>query len=75
MMMVGEFAGTSSQAKIWDKSSVVLLVTLLVPYAAGMGWTRKSSSIVGSSVQDREGCELLMSVTVTLAVALATVGC
>ena len=55
MMMVGEFAGTSSQAKIRDKSSVVLLVTLLVPYAAGMGWTRESRSIVGSSVQDREG--------------------
>ena len=68
MMMDGVFAGISSQAIIRAKSSNVLLVTLLVSYTAGRGWTRESSGNVGRSSQDREGCKLLMTVPVTLAV-------
>ena len=75
MMIADMFAGISSQAKIRANSSAVLLVTLLVPYTAGRGWTRVMSGIVGSSVHDWEGCELLMAVTITLADALVTVGC
>jgi len=67
MMVAGVFAGTSSHAKSF--------VVFLVPYTAARGCARKSSGIAGSSIQDRDGCELLMVVTVTLAFALATVGC
>ena len=35
MMIAGMFAGIRSQARIRAKSSAVLLVTSLVPYAAG----------------------------------------
>ena len=75
MIIAGMFAGMSSQAMIRAKSSAVLFVTSLVPYAAGRGWTRVRRGMVGRSVHGRVGCELLMAVTVTLAVALATVGC
>ena len=75
MMIAGMFAGIISQAKIRAKISAVLLVRLLVPYAAGRGWTRERSVIIGGSFHIKEGCELLMTVKITLAVALATVGC
>ena len=74
MMIAGIFVGISSQAKIRAYSSVVLLATLLVPYAVGRGWTRERNGIIRSSVQDKEGCELLTAVTVTLAVTLTTFG-
>ena len=75
MMIAGIFDGINSQAKIRANSSAVLLVTLLVPYTAGRGWTRERIAIVGSSVHNWEGCELMMAVTVTLVVALVTIGC
>ena len=51
MMVAGVFAGTSSQVKSF--------VVFLVPYAAARGCARKSSSIAGSFIQDRDGCEVL----------------
>ena len=75
MVIAGVFDRINSQAKIRANSSAVLLVTLLVPYTAGRGWTRERSGIVGSSVHGWGGCELLIAVTVILADVLATVGC
>ena len=75
MMIAGMFIWIISQAKIRAKISAVLLVRLLVPYATGRGWTRERSGIIGSSFHIKEGCEFLITVTITLAVALATVGC
>ena len=74
MMIAGVSGDMSSQARIRASSSAVLFVTAFVPYAAGSGWTRERSGIVGIDIQLRVGWELLIAVIVTLATARATVG-
>ena len=69
MMMTGVWAGRSSHTRIRVSSSAVLLVTVLVPYMAGRGWTRESSGMVGRSTHGIGGYELLMVVMIKLAVA------
>ena len=69
MIMAGIWDGRSSNARIRARSSALLFVAGLVPYAAGRGWTRASSGIVGlcSHVPSRE--VLLMARSTALAAA------
>ena len=74
-IVTGVWIGRNSHNKIRDSSFAVLLVVLLVLYATGRGWTRKSSSIVERFVHVIDRYELLMAVMVTLTVTWAIVGC
>ena len=75
MTIAGVFSGRSSHTMTRAKSSAVLFVTWLVPYAAGRGCTRERTRIVGRSIHCVVGCELLIVVMVTLAATWAIVGC
>ena len=74
-MIAGVWTGRSSHTRIRADSFAVLLVTVLVPYMASRDWTRESSGMVGGSIQNIEGYELLMIVMTTLAVTWDIVGC
>ena len=73
MISAGVLCGSNSHASTRASISAVLLVTLVVPYAAGRGWTRERIGMVGRCIQFRDGVELLMAVMVTLAAAYTDV--
>ena len=69
MIIAGIWGGRRSNARIRARSSALLFVAGLVPYAAGRGCTRASSGIVGLWIRVPSQEVLLMARSTALAAA------